>query len=191
MPPTNPLVDQTVITQAKTHYDTQAAKLATAITAVETAAQAYDAAQAALATAAHGEGSVSTEDAARAVEDADRARRVAALVRQAADKAAETAKAAQFVAEGKAWRGVYLDGVRRRVAAARAGDEARAALEAADQAHAEATRLMEEAINHGTVGVQAAHDMTRRLMTEADEMKLWTSHRFDPVAGTYPGQWDN
>ena len=118
-------MDQAIIATAKTAYDAQIAKAAAAAAAVTAANQAYDTAQATLATAAHGGGALSPIDAAKAVEDADRARRVAALVRQATDEATSTVKTAQFVAEGKAWRPVYLDGVRKRIAAAQAGDAAR------------------------------------------------------------------
>ncbi len=184
----NPLVDYDVISQASTYRQTQVTRLATATAQIATAQQNYDTAQAALKAAAQGTGG-DPMVAALAIDDAVRARQVAAMVRDAAQQALQDADDKLRLAEGKAWRPVYLSGVRRRIAAAHAGDAARAALAAAEKEYAAASLVLEQAQNHGTVGVEGA-TLGSRPMTEADEVNFWASHRFDAVAGTFAPHWN-
>ena len=157
--------------------------------ALETATAAHSKAEQASQEAVAGNGGdpAKAEDA---LEAAAKAKRVAQKVADAAVATFQREHGREAIVRGMAHRGVYERGIALRVAAARAGDAARAALAAAQSDYEAACKLMEAARNGGLPDLHGAlspYD-PNSLRTEAQERAIWVARHVDPDAPKHPWQ---
>ena len=160
--------------------ETAEAQHRAAMARVVTVAEELDAARTALAAAKQasdkaiaGQGG-DPHKAEIALEAAARALTVAGKVHAAAEQARADAADGVLTARGEAHKPVYIEGIRRRLAAAEKADKARELLAEAEADHAEATGLLNHATREGTQHVIYDQSHGRVLGTLADEIKLWS-----------------
>lgn len=115
-------------------------------------------------------------DAYRTMEDAVKKRDVTGEVLNRASQAMDKADQGTRHGRGKAWRPVYVEGINRRLSAAKKADDARAMLKEAERDYAQATRVVLAAHNNGT-----DHPIPQQLnlalgdVTEIRERVLWSN----------------
>lgn len=150
--------------------------------AQKAAKAAHKASEAALA----GRGALSVEDAEDGIEAAERTLRIATKVADAATKKFNRERDRQHIVTGIAHRGVWAEGVRQRLAAAKAGDAAKKALADAEKAYADAHELMNYAAQNHCAAIGRNEHGQVALKTEAEERAHFAANRIDPDA---PVSW--
>ncbi len=154
------------------------------------AAEADKQAQAAYRRALAGDGDLTMLDAGRQAKAAAHDLEVMNDAKQAAEALVAKALEDQQQAERTAWAPVVMDGIRRRIAAARAADDARKGLAAAEAAYALADEIMGWAIHGHHAAAPAAQGWEGRNLgnrTEAEERRYWQGAHVDLDRGTFPG----
>lgn len=177
-------IDHNTLREAKEQHDAATLRLKIAQSGLAAAQGAHDRAKLASEAAIKGESTVSAMDAEHDLEAAAKALRVAEKVHDAARESHTDITEWQTTASGLAHRGVYLEGIRRRLEAARKGDKARAMLAEADADHLAATMVLQHAHQLGTPHFGNAHNGPRGLQTEAQEAAIWAGAGVDIAKGT-------
>jgi hypothetical protein len=168
-----PLVDQKLIDSANAELKTATDKLSAA-TAALLPMQAYAAAAWQQAEAAIAANDSDAMDLAEGSDLAARRLAVGVRIRDAAAQAVQTAREGVVTATSVAMRGVYVDGVKKRVAAATRADAARRALSEAEGDYKAATDIITGAIQAGCQDVLFGVHWQHALADAATEIHRWT-----------------
>ena len=123
-----------------------------------------------------GEADTSPVDAFRAIEEADKVCNAAAEVLNRVCQALDRAEDDIREAHGIAWRPVYAEGCKQRIAAAKKADQARALLREAEADFAKGSRVLLFAHHHGcphAIPQGAFHPVLTEGATEQSERHLW------------------
>ena len=160
------------------------------ITKQMAAAQAADkVAQTAYQRALAGDGE-SMLDAGRQAKAAAHDLEVMEDAKRRAEELVAKALAEQGQAERTAWAPVVMEGILRRISAARAADDARKALKAAEAAYMAADEVMRWAANAHHAATPPGQGWEGKPLgerTEADERRYWQGAHVDFTRGTFPG----
>lgn len=148
------LVDHASIAEWKTGHDAAYSRMVTTASDLETAKAAHRMAEQASEAAVAGDGNAMVAETKLMA--AETALRVAQKVADAAAAAFRRQHDRQTVVRGLAHKPVYENGITLRLAAAKAGDEARAALALAEQNYRAATEQMLAACRNGLSDIHGA-----------------------------------
>jgi hypothetical protein len=168
------LVDQAIIKAAGQRWQLTTDRLAQAEADLRDAKTAHDAAQNASKRAIAGLGDLSPLDAEHQINSAATVLSVAQKVRDAAAAALEEATEGQETARGEAWKPVYIAGIKRRLAAAKAADAARDLLAQATADYDVATEFLNTATRNGTLHVIYDQSHSKAMGTYGTEVALWS-----------------
>jgi hypothetical protein len=169
------LIDETLIRKAGDKLTDARARLATATIDRRDASATHAVARIAADSAIAGNG----DDAHKAVANLDTATKaldVTTLIFGAAALVVAKAEADVVTARGVAWEAVYTEGVRRRLAAAKMADQARAMLADAERNYADATKVLNAATSQGARHVVFSVSHSHFLTNHADEVKRWSQN---------------
>jgi hypothetical protein len=119
--------------------------------------------------------------AAAALRDATTALDVCGQIVAAAENALAQSDADLITARGVAYRPVYVEGVRQRLAAAAKADQARAMLAEAGRDYASATDILNHATNHDCMDVIFDRGHSQPMSDHAAEIARWSQN--------YHGAW--
>jgi hypothetical protein len=122
------------------------------------------------------------------LEKTARARLVAQKVYDAAAAAVARSNERRQIVSGLAHKGLYEDGIRQRIAAARRWDAAKAELAAAEADRAAADLQMRRAMQSGTYDLFGALDHPDPMKTEEQERAHWRSRGIDPDDPQHPAR---
>jgi hypothetical protein len=131
-----------------------------------------------------GESKLSVMDAFRAMQDAVSKRDVTGEVLNRTCQILDKIERSLNGARGVGYRPIYVEGVKRRIAAAKKADSARAMLREAEGDYVHGTRIVLHALGHGTshaVPPEAFNTTLTPEITELRERQMWSG-------SWYPGQ---
>lgn len=182
------LVDHAALQAAAEKLNAAREQLAKANLAHSDAKRAHAEAQAVSAMAVAGEGGIDPVQAERLLEDAARAVLVREKIVAHATGALQKAEADHQAARNVACAPVYIEGVRRKVAAARKADQARAMLAEAEADY----RLGDRTLAFASLDLGVPHVINEAMLgnkihTEAHERAIWAGVHVDVDAGWMPG----
>ena len=148
-----PYIAQSLIDDASTAHQTALARTTRTAADLEKARADHAQADAASIAAIAGEGDLSPLEAEHQLNDAATVLSVAGKVHTAAMTALAEADKARTTARGNAWKPVYREGIKRRLAAAEKADAARALMAEARRDYDTGTKFLNTATQHGTMDV--------------------------------------
>jgi hypothetical protein len=180
------LIDHASISDWKAAHGAAYARKVQTADDLEAATAAYRKAVAASERAVAGNGDPMAAELT--LETATRNLTVARKIATAAEAALARSRNREHIVRGMAHKGVYVAGIRARIAAARAADSAKAALADADRAYLDATALISRAREGGCPDVHGATDGPHVLRSAQEELKHWASRNIDAENPIHPWQ---
>jgi hypothetical protein len=180
------LVDHASIAEWKAGHDAAYSRMVTTASDLETAKAAHRMAEQASEAAVAGDGNAMAAETKLMA--AETALRVAQKVADAAAAAFRRQHDRETIVRGLAHKPVYENGIALRLAAAKAGDAAKAALALAEQNYRAATEQMLAACRNGLSDVHGALSGSEALRSEVDERAVWTARGIDANAPRHTWQ---
>lgn len=167
------LVDHALIQTAADQLTAAKARLVAVRVNHDAAGVAHDAAKAAAQAAIDGNGT-DPHEATAALSAAAQTHDVCGRIVAAAGRSVAQADADALTAHGAAFRPVYMEGVRRRLAAAAKADQARAALVEAEADYVSATGILNHATQNGCQHVIFDPAHSAPMTDHAGEIRRWS-----------------